>query len=222
MQTRNSIVNIPLLVGLILSIALHGAALYGKGIHTPPEPMIEQGRTVVQLTLIPSISSKGNPGKGDIDVAPTPAPPVPKPARPPKPIPVPQAARLPDPTPPPPEQPKAQSPEPKASSPAPDQDASLIEEKGVTTDAQAVKAASPVYPRISRRRGEEGTVTLAIDVPASGKAGNISVLQSSGYRRLDEAALKAAQKTRFTPAKQFGRDIDSTTELSFTFRLTDD
>ena len=40
--------------------------------------------------------------------------------------------------------------------------------------------------------------------------------------RLDEAALKAAQNTQFTPAKQLGRNIDSTTELSFTFRLTDD
>jgi len=213
-HTRNSIVNIPLLGGLILSIALHGAALYSKGIYTPPEPLIDQGRTVVQLTLIPSILSNGNPSTGDIDVAPAPIP-----------APAPQTSSLPVPS-PLPEQPKAQSPEPKKPTPpstsSPDQDASLIEEKGVTTEAQPIEGISATYPRRSQRRGEEGTVTLSIDVSTSGKARNISVIQSSGYRRLDEAALKAAQKTRFTPAKQFGRDIDSTTELSFTFRLTDD
>lgn len=213
MQKRNSIVHIPLLASIVLSIALHGAALYSHGIHTPPKPLLEQGRTVVRLTLIPSISSKGNPSKGDIHVAPASAP-------------VPQASSLPDPKPqtptlntPIPNTPIPNTPAPKNS---PEQDASLIEEKGVTAEAQTFKAASPIYPRISRRRIEEGTVTLSIEVRANGQTGNISVTQSSGYRRLDEAALKAARKTTFTSAKQFGRDIDSTTELSFTFRLTDD
>ena len=89
-------------------------------------------------------------------------------------------------------------------------------------EAQPFKAVKPTYPRISRRRGEEGTVTLFIEVLQTGRAGNISILQSSSHRRLDEAAVKAAQQTTFSPAKQFGRNIDSTTELSFTFTLTDD
>ena len=199
MHQRNPIINLPLLIGIVLSIALHGAALYGKDFHRPAQPQLEIGRTIIQLTLLPSIASKGNPNL------------VPQASSLPEPTPVPQASSLPT--------PQTQTPTPKNS---PDQDASPIEEKGVTTDAQTLKAASPVYPRISRRRGEEGTVTLSIDVSASGKAGNVSIVQSSGYRRLDEAALKAAQKTRFTPAKQFGHDINSTTELSFTFRLTDD
>ncbi len=204
MHQRNSIVNVPLLAGIVLSIAIHVAALYGKGIYTPPKPSLEQGRTVVRLTLIPSISSKGNPK------------PVPQASSLPEPTPVPQASSLPE--------PKPQTPTPNTPTPqnSPDQDASLIEEKGVTSEAQTFKAASPVYPRISRRRSEEGTVTLSVEVFADGKAGNISVTQSSGHRRLDEAALKAARKTTFTPAKQLGRNVDSTTELSFTFRLTDD
>ncbi|RKX46352.1 MAG: hypothetical protein DRP64_03320 [Verrucomicrobia bacterium] len=159
------------------------------------------------------MESKGNPKPapprtGDMHVAPAPTP-------------VPQVARLPDPV-PPPEQPQVSSFKPQASIPSPDQNASLIEEKGVTAEAQTSKAVHPTYPRISQRRGEEGTVTLAITVLANGKAENVSVIQSSGHRRLDEAALKAARKTTFTPATQFGRKIDSTTELSFTFRLTDD
>ena len=204
MHQRNSIINVPLLIGIVLSVALHGAALYSKAVHTPAKPSLEQGRTVVQLTLLPSLASKGNPN------------PVPLNS---KPVPVPQASSLTDPT-PPPEQPQASNPKPQIS--APDQIASLIEEKGVTSEAQTFKAASPVYPRISQRRGEEGTVTLSIEVLANGQTGNISVTQSSGYRRLDEAALKAAHKTTYTPAKQFGRAIDSMIELPFEFRLTDD
>ena len=201
MYPRNSIVNAPLLIGGVLSVALHGAALYSKDIYTPPKPSLEQGRTVVRLTLLPSIASKGNPNPGSLN---------------PKPVPVPQASRLPDPA--PPEPPVSDT----ASVDSQEQDASLIEEKGVTSGAQTFKATSPVYPRISRRRSEEGTVTLSIEVLANGQAGKISITQSSGHHRLDEAALKAARKTTFTPAKQFGREIDSTTELSFTFRLTDD
>jgi len=219
---RNPIVNLPLLIGSVLSIAIHVAALYGKGIHAPPKPSMEQGRTVVRLTLVPSIASKGNPKPESLNPEQTQNEPSPKPVPQasslpePTPTPVPQASRLPTPQ---PQTPIPNTPTPKNS---PEQDASLVEEKGVTSEAQTFKAVHPAYPRISRRRGEEGTVTLSIEVFANGQAGNVSVIQSSGYRRLDEAAIKAARATPFTSARQFGRDVDSTTELSFTFKLTDD
>lgn len=222
MQAGKSIVNLPLLLGLGLSIALHVAALYGKGFpaSAPAKPMQQKGRTVVQLTLLPAMASEPNPSAGDIDVAPAPTPPPPKPkVQSPKPEP----QRLPAPTPPPPK-PKTQSPKPKASprSPSPEQDASLIQEKGVSTEAQATKSIAPAYPRLSRRKGEEGTVVLSVEISADGTPGNIQIVQSSGYRRLDAAALKAAQKTPFAPALRLGKAIPSTTELSFTFKLTDD
>jgi protein TonB len=98
----------------------------------------------------------------------------------------------------------------------------LIQEKGVTTEAHATETASPTYPRLSRKRGEEGTVTLSIEVFANGNAGKIKIIQSSGHRRLDQAALKAAQRTQFAPAQKSGKAISSTTQLSFTFRLTEE
>lgn len=216
MYQRNSIVSGPLLIGIVLSVALHGAALYSKSIYTPPKPSMEQGRTVVRLTLLPSIASKGNPEPESLNPKP-----VQQASSLPEPTAVPQEARLPEPA-PPPMQPQTPNPKPQTATPSPEQDGSLIEEKGVTADAQTFKTSNPVYPRISRRRSEEGTVTLSIEVLANGKVGKVSLSESSGYRRLDEAALKAAQKTTFTPAKQLGRTIDSATELSFTFRLTDD
>ncbi|MEN8261766.1 MAG: energy transducer TonB, partial [Pseudomonadota bacterium] len=104
----------------------------------------------------------------------------------------------------------------------PERDASLIEEKGVITEAQASKTISPVYPRISRRRGEEGVVVISVQILANGKVDSIKIIKSSGYQRLDKAAQNAAWATLFTPAKRLGQNVDSSTELSFAFRLTDD
>ncbi len=217
MHQRNSIGHLPLLIGIGLSVALHGAMLYSKGIYTPPMPMLEQGQTVVHLTLVPSIARQ----------AAAPEPPIEKPIEQPieevvaEAVPVPAEKRVEQPPDPPPEpEPEhiAETPE-KASE---EQDASPIEEKGVIAEAQPFKAVSPTYPRISRRRGEEGTVSLSIEVLKNGKAGKVSVVRSSGHKRLDESALRAAKKTAFVPATQFGKKIDSIMTLSYTFHLAND
>lgn len=213
MHKRNSIVNVGLLIGGVLSVAIHGAALYSRSIYTPPTPRMESGRTVLQLTLTPSIASEAVAPAPEIESTLLPVPT-------PLPVPEPRASQEPQ---------SIEIPEPETQPVAEEsvvhsveQDASLIEEKGVISEAHASSTIHPVYPRISRKRGEEGVVKLSIQVLASGRAGNVKVIQSSGHRRLDEAACKAARNADFSPARQFGRDVDSTLELPFTFRLTDD
>jgi protein TonB len=174
---------------------------------------MESGRTVLQLTLLPSIASEA--------AAPaTPAEPEPEPATPPQPVEVPRPVEVPTPAEVPPREAPPMTAEDSIDSA--EQDSSLIEEKGVISEAAASTTIHPAYPRISRQRGEEGVVALSIQVLASGRAGNVDVIQSSGHRRLDEAACKAARRASFSPARQFGRNIDSTIKLSFSFRLTDD
>lgn len=219
----------PLLGGIVLSIAIHVAALYGKGVYTPPSPKLEAGQTVVHLTLMPSIASPAAaPEPEPVEPEPQPeepAEPVPEPTVvvpvpvEPAPIPVPEPVTVDPPSIP---KPKPQAVVQEAAEESVEQDASLIENKGVISEAQSTASINPVYPRISRRRGEEGIVTLSVQVLANGKAGNIQIIQSSGHKRLDEAAFKAVQKASFNPATQFGRNIDSETKLSFTFRLTND
>jgi len=215
-QQRNTIVNIPLLACLALSAILHVGILCAKGIYTPPKPLAQPGRTVVRLTLMPTIASRA------IAELPTPSPEIPE-AKVEEPVE--QASRPALPAEPAVKPLPESKPEPLTET-APansiEQEASLIREKGVFSEAQTAQSVSPVYPRISRRRGEEGTVTLSIKVLANGTAAEVTVLQSSGHTRLDKAALEAAQKTLFTPAQRLGRNVDSSTELSFTFRLTDD
>ena len=68
-------------------------------------------------------------------------------------------------------------------------------------------------------RGEEGDVVLSLHVTASGEVDRVEVVASSGFADLDEAAVKAAQKARFTPARSGSRRVDAHARLTLTFRL---
>ncbi|HBJ99252.1 MAG TPA: energy transducer TonB, partial [Delftia acidovorans] len=54
-----------------------------------------------------------------------------------------------------------------------------------SNNAAYLNNPAPNYPAISRRMGEQGTVTLRIFVDAQGLPQKIEVSKSSGYDRLD-------------------------------------
>lgn len=62
-----------------------------------------------------------------------------------------------------------------------------------------VRAPAPVYPRESSRRREYGTVTLRVLVDPAGRPAQVKVERSSGFERLDLAALEAVRKALFRP-----------------------
>lgn len=66
---------------------------------------------------------------------------------------------------------------------------------------------APEYPRLARRRGWQGTVLLAVEVKEDGTVGAVSVRTGSTYSILDEAALEAVEKWRFTPGTKAGRPV---------------
>ena len=49
---------------------------------------------------------------------------------------------------------------------------------------------------------------LEILVKADGKVGEVKLKESSGHKRLDEAAMRAVARWRFVPATQNGVAID--------------
>lgn len=63
----------------------------------------------------------------------------------------------------------------------------------------------PAYPRMSRRMGEQGTVLVRAFINAEGHAEKAEIHTSSGYARLDEAALKTVQRWRYVPGKRAGQ-----------------
>lgn len=78
----------------------------------------------------------------------------------------------------------------------------------------------PAYPYLSRKAREQGVVLLRVTVSASGGAKTLSVARSSGYDRLDRAALNAVKKWRFVPAKQAGQSIEAIVLVPVTFSLS--
>lgn len=78
----------------------------------------------------------------------------------------------------------------------------------------------PRYPWISRRRGEQGRVVLEVAVAADGRAKEVRVKRSSGFARLDRAALAAVRAWRFSPALRGGRAVAGRIDVPIAFRLT--
>ncbi len=53
---------------------------------------------------------------------------------------------------------------------------------------------SKYYPKLSRRLGEEGTVVVSFVIERSGHLSDLAIVESSGHRRLDRAALKTLRR----------------------------
>jgi periplasmic protein TonB len=82
--------------------------------------------------------------------------------------------------------------------------------------------SQPEYPPTSRRLGEAGTVTLEILVLENGRIGEAKVAKSSGFPRLDEAAVREVKRTwRLVPGQENGKPVQMWHQINVTFRLTD-
>lgn len=77
----------------------------------------------------------------------------------------------------------------------------------------------PVYPRIARESGWEGTVLVRVLVQTDGRPGSVRVRKSSGHAILDDAAIETVKKWRFIPAKDGNIPIRSVVEIPIHFAL---
>ncbi|HEY5808907.1 MAG TPA: energy transducer TonB [Povalibacter sp.] len=80
----------------------------------------------------------------------------------------------------------------------------------------------PEYPPSSRRAGETGTVILEVYVMENGRAGDVRVKQSSGFPKLDEAAVREVKRSwRLQPGTENGKPVPMWGQFAVTFKLTD-
>jgi len=86
-------------------------------------------------------------------------------------------------------------------------------------DADYLKNPAPAYPRSSRERGEAGLVVLRVLVSRDGLPLEIDLQRSSGFERLDEAALAAVRHWQFQPARQGGEAIAARVLVPISFNL---
>jgi protein TonB len=74
------------------------------------------------------------------------------------------------------------------------------EEAGDRSRDASLTGYSKIYPQASRASGEEGTALVGVAVSAGGEVTSAWLEGSSGYDRLDRAALKSAWQWSFSPA----------------------
>jgi protein TonB len=94
-------------------------------------------------------------------------------------------------------------------------------------DVQPMQAAKPDYaynpqpdyPLLLREQGVGGVVWLRVWVDSDGHPGEIKLARGSGYRLLDDSALRAVRQWRFVPAKKGDQRLASWVEFPIRFTL---
>lgn len=158
-----------------------------------------------------------------------PAPPVPQPqpVTPPREIPKPQPK--PKPTPVAKAQKRAEAkPEPEESAPAPPAAPATPVPSAAPPSAPFVEAnyqadylnnPRPKYPEVALQRHWEGLVTLRVRVLTDGSSGEVAIERSSGHEVLDEAAMEAAKRWKFVPAKRGEEAVATWVLIPIEFKL---
>ena len=73
-----------------------------------------------------------------------------------------------------------------------------------SSDADYLQNPKPSYPPMSKRLGEQGKVVVRVLIEVDGKAQKAEIKQSSGFDRLDQAALNTVLRWRYVPGKRAG------------------
>lgn len=198
-------------------LAAHAAALWAlqAGLLRSSDPIELPQLVMAEVLPAPAPAPRAQP-----QPAPVPAPP-PKPVAPrPAPAPVPQVAPAPLPAPAPapvlaspaPAPMAAPAAAPVAAAPAPAPApapvraaapaAPRIEQP--SSDADYLHNPPPAYPSLSKRMGEQGKVIVRVLIGPDGNAQEATVAESSGFDRLDKAAVATVLKWRYVPGKRNG------------------
>lgn len=97
---------------------------------------------------------------------------------------------------------EAPTPVAEAAAPAPAPAAAQVEQP--SSSADYLNNPSPPYPAQSKRLGEQGRVLVRVRIEIDGTASAAEVATSSGFQRLDLAALQTVKHWRFAPGKRAG------------------
>lgn len=79
----------------------------------------------------------------------------------------------------------------------------------------------PAYPPRSIELGEQGTVVLQALIGADGRVKTVAVKTSSGFLRLDRAALDAVRRWKFQPSRRGDTPVEGVAIIPMPFALQD-
>ncbi len=73
-----------------------------------------------------------------------------------------------------------------------------------SSDANYLQNPKPPYPPLSKRLNEQGKTTIKVFIDVEGLPQRAEIAKSSGYDRLDQAALATVMRWRYVPGKRGG------------------
>ena len=233
------------LPGILIVLAFHGALFYVLWNQRLIPPPVKLSKILVNFITMPKVEEVNKvdspllPSKPKIK-------PKPKPKLEPKPLPKPKPKPKPKPEPKPkielvekpkpqqlipedpvlseeevikPQPPPVEMVETSVSEPAPvsvpTAPVTLLTELSVTCP----ELSPPSYPSLSRRLGEEGKLVLRVELNKNGHVSSASVIESSSYKRLDDAALAVVKTWRCNPALRNGQPVRAVALQPFNFVL---
>ena len=82
------------------------------------------------------------------------------------------------------------------------------------------KNPHPTYPLIARKKGWEGRVVLQTDVDKEGNVKFVKILESSGFKVLDDISIETLKTWKFKPAKLGNKFVDDIVDIPVKFVLT--
>ena len=89
----------------------------------------------------------------------------------------------------------------------------------IATTSHTVSAAD--YPQESMKLGEEGATTIRYVILEDGTVGNVQILKSSGFTRLDQASVAMVKsRWRFQPATTNGKPVRVAMPAEIVFALS--
>lgn len=198
-------------IGLAATIALHAVLIAALLSYAPVRKAMRNAAPIIVSLISPPV--------------------VEKPIEPPKPLPQrPNAKPIPQPVAPVPMPlvdipapatfqtiaPSEEKPAPEAPAPGP---VTPLPVSPPSFNAAYLDNPAPVYPPLSRRSSEQGRAILRVLVTANGTAEAVELRTSSGFPRLDQAAIDTVKRWRFVPARQGDRAVAAWVLVPITFSL---
>ena len=207
-------------IAILISLAVH--LLVGLGIWAYMEyvPSPDVLATLDLSSVELSFAEEEDETAAVLPQSSNPVLPRPEPERPPEPkvvetpeplLSIPDAVEIPKPV-EKPTLPAFRAPHPAPVTPAPVQ-------ARVDAPPRPKRAIRPDYPKGSRQRGEQGDVVVEMMVNPQGEVDEATVVSSSGFVELDEAALRAVRFAKFTPARSGGETVASIARITLAFKL---
>lgn len=90
---------------------------------------------------------------------------------------------------------------------------------GAELSVSCPQRTPPGYPILSRRMGETGITVLRVELDEQGHVDSARIATGSGFARLDEAALTAVRTWRCNPAQRNGQPVRAVALQPFKFQL---